>query len=83
MLDLKELEKKLDSALEKETSESLSAWLLNKRLRNYSSYLGLGILVEMESSTSKSFIGMKAHTPLMSKGQSTLYGSQDNYKMAS
>ncbi|KAA6317651.1 hypothetical protein EZS27_032226 [termite gut metagenome] len=34
MLDLKELERKLDEALEKETSESLINWLLNQRRAN-------------------------------------------------
>lgn len=31
MIDLKELERRLDEALAKETSESLSRWLHNKR----------------------------------------------------
>lgn len=34
MLNLKELEKKLDNALSKETEQSLSEWLLIKRYRN-------------------------------------------------
>jgi hypothetical protein len=32
MLDLKKLERQLDEALEKETSESLTTWLLNQRI---------------------------------------------------
>jgi hypothetical protein len=33
MLDLKDLEIRLDEALEKETKESLTEWLLQKRLK--------------------------------------------------
>ncbi len=42
MIDLKELERRLDEALAKETSESLSSWLLNQRKDNLASFLGAG-----------------------------------------
>jgi hypothetical protein len=42
MLNLKELEKKLDIALANETTESLSFWLEEKRLRGFLSALGMG-----------------------------------------
>lgn len=83
MLDLEKLEKKLDSALEKETSESLSQWLLSKRLKNHFSYLGEGILETVESSTNRSFVCIKVSSPIMDKKQSIIYGNQNNYKMAS
>jgi len=35
MLDLKEMEKRLDDALAKETEESLTKWLLLSRFKNY------------------------------------------------
>lgn len=35
MLNLKELEAKLDDALSKETKNSLLQWLLNKRLKGF------------------------------------------------
>lgn len=42
MLNLKELEKKLDIALANETVESLSSWLEEKRLRGLLNTLGNG-----------------------------------------
>lgn len=43
MLDLKLLEKQLDEVLSKETSESISSWLNNRRLKNcISAILGDG-----------------------------------------
>lgn len=46
MIDLKELERRLDEALAKETSESLSSWLLNQRKDNLESFLGAGCLAK-------------------------------------
>lgn len=48
MIDLKELERRLDEALEKETPESLSAWLLNQRKDNLESFLGIGHFMELK-----------------------------------
>lgn len=42
MLDLKKLEEKLDLALANETSESLSNWLQEKRVKNFLKSLGEG-----------------------------------------
>ncbi|MGB1204699.1 MAG: hypothetical protein ACPG5B_03565 [Chitinophagales bacterium] len=44
MLNLKKLEQQLDEALAKETKESLTNWLLEKRAKNknYLSFLGDG-----------------------------------------
>lgn len=42
MLDLKKLEEKLDKALATETSESLTSWLQEKRLRTFLQSLGEG-----------------------------------------
>jgi hypothetical protein len=42
MLDLKKLEEKLDLALANETSESLSNWLKEKRVKNFLQSLGEG-----------------------------------------
>lgn len=49
MLDLKELERKLEEALSQETEESLTRWLLNKRFKELN-YLGEGTFVELEFS---------------------------------
>jgi len=43
MLDLKNLEIKLDLALANETSESLTAWLHEKRLNAFFQSLGEGV----------------------------------------
>jgi len=48
MLDLKELERRLDEALAKETSESLSSWLLNQRKDNLESFLGVGCFAKFK-----------------------------------
>lgn len=42
MLDLDKLEKQLDEVLAKESSESLTNWLLNNRKKSYKNYLGEG-----------------------------------------
>lgn len=47
MLNLKELERKLDTALEKETPESLTMWLNSVRERKTEEYLGTGIYEEL------------------------------------
>jgi hypothetical protein len=49
MLDLQELEKRLDEALSKETQESLSSWLLSQRQDNLKSYLGNGCMESLKS----------------------------------
>jgi len=48
MLDLKKLEEKLDNALTNETSESLTSWLQEKRLRSYLQTLGEGTFVKIK-----------------------------------
>lgn len=55
MLDLKKLEEKLDEALAKETSESLTTWLLQKRQLAYQQFLGLGTIKDKFSINSGIF----------------------------
>lgn len=50
MLDLKALENQLDEVLEKETSESLSFWLLTRRINNFLNSFGEGSLTDYNSS---------------------------------
>ncbi len=50
MLDLKELEKRLDEALDKETSDSLTSWILNQRKDNLESFLGVGCIQKFKVS---------------------------------
>lgn len=52
MLDLKELEKRLDEALAKETSESLSSWIINQRKNNLESFLGIGRIQQFKENPS-------------------------------
>lgn len=50
MLDLKELERRLDDALEKETAESLTTWLNKQRKSSsLSEYCGVGFFKTLES----------------------------------
>ncbi|MGC4130259.1 MAG: hypothetical protein QM564_12050 [Bergeyella sp.] len=60
MLNLELLEKKLDEVLAKETSETMTSWLLSRRLKKYISLLGEGEVLNMPTNTilvsqSKSF----------------------------
>lgn len=57
MLNLKELEKRLDDALAKETKESLTSWLMSKRFKNFITGSGEGefdILLSKSSTLSDS-----------------------------
>lgn len=54
MLDLKLLEKQLDDVLAKETPETMSFWLFNRRLKKYISSFGEGNFVCMP--TNKGFV---------------------------
>lgn len=56
MLDLKKLEEKLDKALANETSESLTNWLQEKRLRTYLQSLGEGKFVNISSTCSNTVL---------------------------
>lgn len=47
MLNLELLEQKLDEVLSKETSETMTSWLMNKRLKKYISLLGEGNFISM------------------------------------
>ena len=42
MIDLEALERKIDAALARETPESLTAWLMNKRASDVDTYIGEG-----------------------------------------
>lgn len=55
MLDLKTLEQKLDRALENETKESLTNWLLNKRLKTVLYNMGIGEVSELNAQHSSFF----------------------------
>ena len=55
MLDLKKLEEKLDKALANETSESLTSWLQEKRLRTYLQSLGEGTFEDISFINTKTF----------------------------
>ena len=50
MLDLKELERRLDEAPSNETSDSLSNWLIDQRKDNLESFLGVGCIEQFKSS---------------------------------
>ena len=48
MLDLKELERRLDEALAKETTETLSNWILDQRKTSVESFFGHGSVKTMK-----------------------------------
>jgi len=47
MIDLNELDKRIDELFETETSDSLTEWLLNERLGNVKILLGAGSFFDM------------------------------------
>lgn len=49
MLNLKELEYRLDNALANETCESLSNWLFNQRKENLESFFGTGCIETLKN----------------------------------
>lgn len=49
MLNLEALERKLDEALAKENSQSLTEWLLNHRKDNISNFLGIGCIKNLKA----------------------------------
>lgn len=63
MLDLDELERKIDAALAQETPESLTNWLMNKRASNVESYIGEGDYVPYHFSFLESKEEVKGQKP--------------------
>ena len=56
MIDLENLEKKIDALLESETEESLTTWLFNKRFGNLNKLLGEGTFISLKGKTFPVFI---------------------------
>ena len=55
MIDLNKLDEEIDKLFEKETSDSLTKWLLNKRLGNINKLIGNGKFVSMQSQRNQIF----------------------------
>lgn len=51
MIDLNSIEEKIDAVLAKETNESLSNWLMNRRNEELNHLLGTGSFVSMTNSS--------------------------------
>jgi hypothetical protein len=49
MVDLDKLDKEIEELLENETSDSLTKWLLNRRLGNINNLIGKGTFIGMQS----------------------------------
>ncbi|WP_423128038.1 hypothetical protein [Gaoshiqia sp. Z1-71] len=62
MIDLNELEKRLDEALAKETSESLCSWILNQRKDNLESFLGAGCFTQYKGNPYSFNMDLPKHT---------------------
>lgn len=71
MIDLQELERKIDVLLENETKDSLTAWLLNKRFVNLTELLGKGTFVGLANQGTAIFVEQK----LASFNQSPTYSN--------
>lgn len=67
MIDLNKLEEKIDDLFRKETADSLTNWLLNKRLGNTIALLGTG-----------SFVNLKGHNKTISGNRKKPNFSQSN-----
>lgn len=79
MLNLEELERKLDNALANEDAKGLTDWLLNLRKDNYNTFLGVGCFEEIKAqSLNNSYIKV---TP-SSNIESNNYAGENNYSLA-
>lgn len=56
MIDLDKLDKEIDELFEKETSDGLTKWLLNKRFGNFNKLIGKGTFISMQSYTNPVFV---------------------------
>ncbi len=56
MIDLDKLDKEIDELFNKETSDSLTKWLLNKRFGNLNKLIGKGTFVGMGSHNESVFV---------------------------
>ena len=74
MLDLKEMEKMLDEALAKETKESLTNWILNKRKKSIENFLTKKYFTAMNKDNSKFENSENLSSVVVSKN--------DNYNLA-
>lgn len=61
MLDLELLEKQLDEVLAQETSETMTTWLYNRRLKKYVSTLGEGTFINIPSNNKIEITQTKEH----------------------
>ena len=58
MIDLDKLDKEIDELFEKETSDSLTKWLLNKRFGNINKLIGDGKFVSMQNRHNPVFVNL-------------------------
>ncbi len=75
MLNLQELEANLDKALSLETPETLTAWLMSKRMKNFHNILGKGKFVQIDSVVFKHIRG--ASTNSMPNSESSIMDECD------
>jgi hypothetical protein len=69
MIDLDKLDKEIDELFDKETSNSLTKWLLNKRFGNINKLIGDGKFVSMQNCHNPVFVNL-------TKGN---FNQDDNY----
>lgn len=56
MLDLKELEKKVDEMIAKDTPEEMMTWLLNKKMEDFAGFISAGAIESLNSGLESKFI---------------------------
>ena len=56
MVDLNELDKEIDKLFENETSDSLTKWLLGKRLGSFNNIIGEGTFIGMQRQSKSIFV---------------------------
>jgi hypothetical protein len=81
MLDLKELEKKVDEIIAKDTPEEMMEWLLKKRMKEFSYFIPEGIVESLKRDRHITFVNPVIASGVQSK-ESFMAAPQDYSKAA-
>lgn len=63
MLNLRELSEKLNSALEQETEETLTSWLLGQRIGQIEDYIGYGEYIAISGTIHETIVTKNTPAP--------------------
>ena len=81
MLDLKELERKLDQSLKNETKDTLTQWLLSKREKNLD-FLGIGVFEYLTSAHFSIESSSKVLKTEYESSKTNISVGENNYSLA-